>query len=171
MRTSKRDVIIQGAIGIIEARGVDAVSYESLADASGLSKSGIIYHFPSRLELLRGIIQHFIDTWEAELEEIAGAPASELSDTQRLRAVVQSMGGNAERAELLMCIESRAHDGLPDLWESMESQWMTVAPESELYPFLLMAYGLWAHDHVHHNTLTLEQRTHLVDSILRQIPE
>ena len=72
MRTSRRQQIIQAAIRIIEQHSVEALSFESVAAAAGISKSGIIYHFPTRHDLLRGINQHFIDQWESELEEVAG---------------------------------------------------------------------------------------------------
>lgn len=63
LRTSRRQQIIQAAIGIIEQRSVEALTFESVAAAAGISKSGIIYHFPTRHDLLRGVNQHFIDQW------------------------------------------------------------------------------------------------------------
>jgi len=170
LRTSRRDRIITSAIRVIEDRGVEALSFETLAEAAGLSKSGIIYHFPTRQDLLLAINQYFIDTWEAQLEDIAGAPATDLDPGQRLRAVVLSMRDDAEPAELLMCLESRRHPELPEMWAALEDQWMVADPRSELYPVQLMAYGLWAHDHVHHSPLSEADRAHLVDAILRQIP-
>ncbi|WIM71894.1 hypothetical protein QP028_10260 [Corynebacterium suedekumii] len=61
------------------------------------------------------------------------------------------MRDDAEPAELLMCLESRRHPELPEMWAALEDQWMVADPRSELYPVQLMAYGLWAHDHVHHS--------------------
>ena len=37
---------------IVEKQGLAALTYESLAAESGLSKSGLIYYFPSRQTLL-----------------------------------------------------------------------------------------------------------------------
>ena len=48
MRPSKRDLILAAAVRVIAADGIEGLSFETLADAAGLSKSGIIYHFPSR---------------------------------------------------------------------------------------------------------------------------
>lgn len=48
MRTSKKGHLLLTAIGIVDKHGLEALTYESLAEASGLSKSGLIYHFPSR---------------------------------------------------------------------------------------------------------------------------
>lgn len=171
MRTSRRQQIIQAAIRIIERHSVEALSFESVAAAAGISKSGIIYHFPTRHDLLRGINQHFIDQWESELEEVAGAPADQLTPVQRLRAVVVTLGGNADRAELLMSLESHDHPELPQMWAELEGQWMSTDPRSELYPVQLMALGLWAHDHVRHRALSEQERADLVATILDRLPE
>ena len=48
MRTSKRDSILQAALHVVETDGVTAVTYESVAAASGLTKGGLLYHFPSK---------------------------------------------------------------------------------------------------------------------------
>lgn len=101
MRHSKRGQILAAAVGLITAEGLEGLSYETLAAAAGLSKSGIIYHFPSRHELLLGVHRHLAAAWEAELEEIAGAPAADLTAEERLRAVLLSMGRNADLPELL----------------------------------------------------------------------
>ncbi|RNE49853.1 TetR/AcrR family transcriptional regulator [Corynebacterium alimapuense] len=177
MRSSRRTLILEAAISIIEANGVNALSFESLAEAAELSKSGIIYHFPSRQELLVGINQHFIDLWEAELVELAGGPAHELTPQQRLRAMALSMGSNAERAELLMCVESQGNSQLSEMWTRIDNEWMPdpdTACDSELatasYLVQLMSYGLWAHDHVRNSHLRPEVRAQLVEAVLKQIP-
>ncbi|PXA80115.1 hypothetical protein DCC25_06770 [Auritidibacter sp. NML120636] len=86
MRPSKKTKIIRTAIDLIEAGSLDSVSYDALAQSSGLSKSGIIYHFPSREEMMRAVHQYMADQWEAELEAAGGGPAEQLTGSQRLRA-------------------------------------------------------------------------------------
>ncbi|WP_311518676.1 TetR/AcrR family transcriptional regulator [uncultured Corynebacterium sp.] len=39
--------MLKAALTIIENEGVHAVTYDALATATGMSKSGLIYHFPS----------------------------------------------------------------------------------------------------------------------------
>src|SRR5699024_1184861 len=85
-RTSKKEEALQAALHIIELDGVQALTYEALAEATGMSKSGLIYHFPSRHEMLIDIHAWSAQRWEDELVSIAGKPASELDTKQRLRA-------------------------------------------------------------------------------------
>ena len=51
-RISKKTEVLKAALTIIENEGVHAVTYDALATATGMSKSGLIYHFLSRHELL-----------------------------------------------------------------------------------------------------------------------
>ena len=73
-RTSKKDQALRAALNIIERDGIPALTYESLAEATGMSKSGLIYHFPSRHEMLIDIHAWSAQRWEEELVDIAGAP-------------------------------------------------------------------------------------------------
>ncbi len=87
MRTSKKSQLIQAALEIIDKKSLDALTYDSLAKASGMSKSGLLYHFPSRTALLLALNEHLASSWRASLLEAAGAPPEELSARERLRAV------------------------------------------------------------------------------------
>lgn len=52
MRTNKKDLLLATALSIVESDGLAALTYDSLSAASGISKSGLIYHFPTRHQLL-----------------------------------------------------------------------------------------------------------------------
>src|SRR5699024_12783137 len=86
--TSKKDEALQAALGIIERDGIPALTYESLADATGRSKSGLIYHFPSRHDMLIDIQAWSAQRWAEELSAIAGAHVDELDRKQHLPAYI-----------------------------------------------------------------------------------
>lgn len=54
-RPSSRAYLLEVAISIILEKGVEGLSFDNLAQKSGTSKSGIIYHFPNRDELNRAV--------------------------------------------------------------------------------------------------------------------
>lgn len=170
MRRSKRELILGAAVTLIAAEGLDALSFESLADAADLSKSGIIYHFPTRRELLLSLHRHLAEAWERELESIAGAPAGELDAAQRLRAVVISLGKTAELPELLLILDARHDPDYMSVWAGVDKRWMPEPETSGAYLVQLIAYGLWAHDHVHHEPLKATDRKRLIAAALAQIP-
>ena len=51
-RLNKKTAALEAALDIIAAEDVSGLTYESLAQATGMSKSGLIYHFPTRHDLL-----------------------------------------------------------------------------------------------------------------------
>lgn len=86
MRTNKKDLLLATALSIVESDGLAALTYDSLSAASGISKSGLIYHFPTRHQLLVELNTSAARTWTRELEAAAGGPASKVSLRQRMHA-------------------------------------------------------------------------------------
>lgn len=176
MRPSKKTEILDAAVALIERENLEAVSYEALAEASGMSKSGIVYHFPSRHEILRGIHQHLADQWEEELERAAGGPAHSVDTKTRLRAVVLSQSNSATKAELLLEIDARSNPEFSAIWAEVNDRWVPtttgIEDDDELrsqYLVKVLADGLWMHDYVHEQALTPAQRKALTDHILQML--
>lgn len=176
MRPSKKDEILRAAVELIEQDGLEAVSYEALAEASEMSKSGIVYHFQSRYEIMRGIHQYLADRWEQELERTAGGPADTVDATARLRAVVLSLSHSATKAELLLEIDARSNAEFSAIWQRVDERWSPSPEDIEddevqraRYLVQLLADGLWVHDYVHEHQLNLTQRQALIDAILQML--
>lgn len=181
MRASKREAIIDAAVSLIDAQGLDAVTYESLSEATGITKSGIVYHFPSRHELIIAIHQRLADEWEEQLEAAAHGTAEEVDEATRLRAMVTSMSANATRADLIMMLNSALHEDYAQVWHRVDSRW--VPPREGVdgpahskearrrYLVQLMADGLWLHDHVHDSSLSPAERKALTEEILAFVAE
>lgn len=183
-RTSKKTQLLESALDIIETDGVQALTYESLATATGLSKSGLIYHFPSRHELLVDCHRFCAARWEAELETLAGGrSADELTAVQRRRALVLSLGKTDPLIELLMSLHARQHPDFAAPWDAVDARWMHPGAGScsdqgaeaggrqdlgELLLVLLTA-GLWVHDHLSSHRLDDAARRQVVDLILSRI--
>ena len=91
-------------MAIVEKQGLAALTYESLAAESGLSKSGLIYYFPSRQTLLLEINRFLAAQWEEKMVELAGGPAHEVDKRERIRASFLVMSQSATLADLLQII-------------------------------------------------------------------
>ena len=176
MRPSKKTEILDAAVALIERENLEAVSYDALAEASGMSKSGIVYHFPSRHEIMRAIHQHLADQWEEDLERAAGGPADSVDAKTRLRAVVLSQSNSATKADLLLEIDARSNPEFSAIWAQVTNRWAPTADgledDDELrsqYLVKVLADGLWMHDYVHEQALSPAQRKALTEQILRML--
>lgn len=168
-RISKKTEVLKAALTIIENEGVHAVTYDALATATGMSKSGLIYHFPSRHELLIECHRFCAARWEAELEELAGGKqAAELDKKERLRALVQSLGKNDPLIELLMSIHSQQHPDFMEQWRDVDKRWLPdpAADDQTALIATILGNGLWVHDHLTERKIPTATRKRTVELVL-----
>lgn len=173
-RTSKKVEALDMALTIIEKDGVHALTYDSLATATGMSKSGLIYHFPTRHQLLVDCHSLCAERWEEELIELSdGKTAEELSPRQRYRAALESMGKNDPLIELLMSIHAQSHPDFQEAWRDVDKRWLPD-PDTEDESVVLasiIADGLWVHDHLTERPLPPQRRRALIDVALGHLAD
>jgi len=63
-----KDKILDAARIIVEESGTSALTYKALQLKTGMSKGGVLYHFPSREALVREVNSHLAFKWEAEIK-------------------------------------------------------------------------------------------------------
>lgn len=173
-RISKKVEALDMALTIIEKDGVHALTYDSLATATGISKSGLIYHFPTRHQLLIDCHSLCAERWEEELIELSdGKTAEELSPRQRYRAALESMGKNDPLIELLMSIHAQSHPDFQEAWRDVDKRWLPD-PDTEDESVVLasiIADGLWVHDHLTERPLPPQRRRALIDVALGHLAD
>lgn len=92
-----RAAILDEALKIVSKSGLDGLTIGTLAEATGLSKSGLFAHFGSREELLLAVLAH----GQVEFTEVVFKPAMEHPrGTPRLRAMFINWLDWTESAEL-----------------------------------------------------------------------
>ncbi|MGH9046069.1 MAG: TetR/AcrR family transcriptional regulator [Acidimicrobiales bacterium] len=73
-RLARRDLLIDAVVAIIEARGLEAVSMEAVAERAGVSRPLVYRHFANRGELLAATYRREAEALHAELaREVAAA--------------------------------------------------------------------------------------------------
>lgn len=170
-RTSKKNEALLAALDIVEETGsVAAVTYDSLSQATGMTKSGLIYHFPDRHSLLVAMHAFCARRWEDELEALAKGDAPR----DRHRALVLSLSKNDPVVELLMSIHAQTHPDFAAPWEAVNRRWMPdpsapVETEEELLTLVgsVLGAGLWVHDHIMETHLSVENRQKIIGYMLK----
>lgn len=173
MRPSKRTCILEAALRVVARDGVTAVTYDSVADEAGLTKGGLVYHFPSRESLLAALQQHLADQWETALIQAAEAPVDKLTDAQRAAAYARVAATSADRAELLLILEAATNPELAAPWTRLMDTWAPPTPgelpltdqQANRIIAHLAADGLWIYDTVTGTPLPPEVRAHLAEHI------
>ncbi|GAB3738770.1 TetR/AcrR family transcriptional regulator [Silanimonas algicola] len=68
-----RQKVLDAARRIVETRGAGHLTFETLAEESGVTRGGITYHFRTKEELLKALIEADIADWNAAAEQLGGA--------------------------------------------------------------------------------------------------
>ncbi|MCC5794671.1 MAG: TetR family transcriptional regulator [Chromatiales bacterium] len=86
---SARDRVLDAAIRIVGESGAGRLTLEAVAEAAGISKGGLLYHFRSKEALLLGLLERhlagFRERYTAELERRGGG------QNARVQAYIQSV--------------------------------------------------------------------------------
>ena len=59
-----RQKVIDASRRIVMERGAGALTFDEIAQVSGLTRGGITYHFPTKQHLLRALVAHDIEQWK-----------------------------------------------------------------------------------------------------------
>lgn len=144
MRTNKKQQLLATAMDIVESDGLQGLTYDSLSTATGTSKSGLIYHFPSRRALEVELNKYSASLWTQALEDIAGAPPQQLDLPLRLKAIVINQSTSARRADLFLTLQSLPDPEIRRIWTDAWQPWSEGIAENSAALFILtLADGLW----------------------------
>lgn len=109
--------IIDEAIRLFGTHGFDGTSIQAIADAVGIRKPSLLYHFPSKDALREQVIETLLVHWKNELPKLLAAEISGydrfssaltavveffLEDTNRARLTVREMLDRPEAIHALM---------------------------------------------------------------------
>ncbi|WP_260300693.1 TetR/AcrR family transcriptional regulator [Rathayibacter sp. PhB152] len=170
MRESKRTQILDAAARVVQRDGVGSVTYDTVAAEAGLTKGGLVYHFPSREALILAVHQRLADEWEASMAAAIDVGADEATETQKLQGYARAATQSSTRAELLMMLEGATTAEHAAPWNAVLERWTPAPPaadadERTLERFItrLAADGLWAYESLADRPLDPVVRGRLAD--------
>lgn len=150
MRPSQRTAVLDAALRLLDREGGAQISYDATAREAGLTKAGVMYHFPTREELVLGVVGHVARRWETAMRAVAGAGPEDLTPVERLRAYVEvTVGGDLSAADVAVFADAlyRPHHAGP--WREVFATWFDLSDCSDpdlrarLCAARLAADGLW----------------------------
>lgn len=66
-RSKTRQKILEAAADIAREAGSGNLSLDAVAAKAGVSKGGLLYHFPSKTALLKAVVETFVASFDEEL--------------------------------------------------------------------------------------------------------
>jgi AcrR family transcriptional regulator len=78
-RPTRRDEILDAVARVIHRDGAAAVTLDAVAAEAGVSKGGLLYHFPAKDDLVRGLVDRMVGRFDARVAHaLAGGQRSYL---------------------------------------------------------------------------------------------
>ena len=110
-----KDRILNAAARVVQLVGAGHLTIDAVAKQAGLSKGGMLYHYPNKRSLLGGMVQHVI---ASTLEHVACYQADHTDEhNMTVRALIFALqqSDETERAMSLAILAAAAEDpGLLD---------------------------------------------------------
>ncbi|SDL88559.1 DNA-binding transcriptional regulator, AcrR family [Sediminibacillus halophilus] len=66
-RHSRKVEILTAASKIVSERGIFNLTLEAVAEEAGISKGGLLYHFPSKEALVEGMVEHLTNNYREKI--------------------------------------------------------------------------------------------------------
>jgi AcrR family transcriptional regulator len=173
MRPSNRSKILDAAVRVIHRDGLIGVTFDAVATGAGVTRGGMMYHFPARDALILAIHQHLADQWEAGLEARAGKPRSATSARERAVAYARTSAQSANRAELLSVLQSAESPETAAPWDAVLDAWASPPPQDTRDPAALARFiarlaadGLWMYESLSGKKLPEQIRNAIAEQIV-----
>jgi len=83
-----RRQVLDAAVATLAERGLASTSIQDIADAAGMSKGAVHYHFASKDELLQHVLSRCCESVEARVRAVFDAPGTPMD---RVRRAIQEM--------------------------------------------------------------------------------
>lgn len=75
--TETRELIFEACSRILRREGLTNLTLEAVSDEAGLSKGGLLYHFPTKQLLIESLFEYHNDKFETRIEELVLDEADE----------------------------------------------------------------------------------------------
>ncbi len=142
---SRRSHLLQAAAAVVRRSGAEALTLDAVAAEAGVSKGGLLYHFPTKDALIQGLLVAALDQFD---QALAQQPRTQPGDLGRAYLQVTALGAS-EDASLVAAIAQR-----PELIEPMRSRYQQWTAELvadarspvEAWVMRLTADGMWLAD-------------------------
>ena len=123
--------ILEATMRLLAARGVHATSLEAVAEAAGVAKSSVLWHFGSKEELLLRVAEHvFEEVARGPVREILALPTIEERDEATWRFFSETLHERPELRRLIPYLIFESAEGRPELRDRLQQLYRGIR---ELY--------------------------------------
>ncbi|MBO9637382.1 TetR/AcrR family transcriptional regulator [Siphonobacter aquaeclarae] len=164
-----RRLLLEVAFGMVSELGIDALTLEAVAARAGLSKGGLLHHFPSKSALQEALFRESLDQFSASIRQ-EREQSPEISPAMAyFRAALTDLASENRRRALLFLFQAAMKE---EYYRTHLTEWYREhLPEGNGIASLLtvlVADGLWNAGVFGFYTVTEEQQSQII-TLLEQL--
>ena len=125
-----RAKILEEATRLFAAQGVDGTALQEIADAVGVAKPSLLYHFGSKEALHRSVLEHLLSRWNEIVPRLLRAVARQDRFDAILDATIEFFAADPDRARLLLREALDRPVEMRDLLTTHVAPWLGLIAES-----------------------------------------
>ena len=145
--TEKRQLILQATMDVINEQGIDNLTLDKVCDEADISKGGLLYHFPSKKDLIKNLNLYVLDIFKERIH-VEEKKTDSYSESY-LNAAIKSL--ESDEMQVFVALSSyQSKEELSSYWNTFYEE-AQERLEKECRPELvhiiqLVSDGLWFRD-------------------------
>jgi len=171
---SKRDSILYAAGQVVLSEGAGQLTLDSVAEKAGVSKGGLLYHFPTKDTLIEELLGAYLGAFDTQIDEHI-LRDTEPAPGQFLRAYVRTSFSDDLPDPSISAAALAAITSKPELLQKVRdkyAQWQARAladgiPIDTALTVMLATDGMWCAELLGIEPLSVEQRARMQSALLR----
>ncbi|SDJ28552.1 TetR/AcrR family transcriptional regulator [Natribacillus halophilus] len=142
------DELLDATQRVINSRGVAYLTIENVAKEAGVSKGGLLYHFPSKNALIQGVIKEVLERYAEGMENIN---EKDVEKGHFIRSYAEASLNNPQQLKAGLLAAIATDQELLKPVQEFHEEWQEKIEDDGLDPILATIYrliidGLWFND-------------------------
>jgi len=178
-RPNSRERILKAASELVREVGANNISLDVVAERAGISKGGLLYNFPTKVELLRAIVASHVERLEEQVAEAqknhAGSPNALIHAVIESSCLAGGAAGKPAKPSGILAAIAQDPQLLDPVREHMRRLMQEIRrtsrnPDRALIALLALE-GLRTHDLFEFGALQPDERDGLLSSLANFVQE
>jgi AcrR family transcriptional regulator len=125
-----REKLIQAAAQLVVSKGINRVTLEQVALEAGVSKGGLLHHFPTKQALLNGLMEQVGKVFKARLEKFMSLETSDQPGRLARAYIRASFEYEADELQLTNAI-AKVVSEFPELLLELQEEFVQLDQEMQ----------------------------------------
>ena len=169
--------LLKEALRILQCNGMHGLTLEAVAKRAGVSKGGLLHHFPSKQALIEGMVSHVFEAIETQIEK--SLERDTVAQGRFTRAYVDVLNMEDEDREYLNSIPLTTLMFEDELVRQRWREWLasqlkkhaTTDSSENARLVRLAADGLWLSGLLQYDEINIDQQQQLIEKLKRMTLE